>query len=63
MQFSEISPVLIPIAAMLVPIVAIVGNVVLKVMRLQLLHETVKHLADRGQPIPPELLSSMIGKK
>ena len=63
MQWAELSPFIIPVVGMLIPIVAIICHTVMKVMRMQMLHETVKHLADRGQPIPPELLNSIISQK
>jgi len=63
MRLDELSPFIIPVTAMLIPIVAIICHTVMKVMRLQMLHETVKHLADRGQPIPAELLNSITHQK
>lgn len=60
---TDLSPILIPLVALLIPIVGIIANTVLKVTRLHLLHETVRNLSANGQPIPPELLSEIAGKK
>ena len=62
-SFSDLSPILIPITALLIPIVSIIAWVVLKITRLHLLHETVRHLSEHGQPIPPELLSKIVDDK
>ncbi|MDP9107913.1 MAG: hypothetical protein M3N23_02445 [Pseudomonadota bacterium] len=61
--FSDLSPVLIPVFALLIPIVGIVASAILKITRLNLLHETVRHLATHGQPIPAELLSKISDSK
>ncbi len=61
--FNELSPNLIPIVALLIPIVGIIAGVTLKITRLNLLHETVRQLGANGQPIPPELLNMIIDRK
>jgi len=61
--FTDISPLLIPIVALLIPIVGIIAWATVKITRLNLLHETARHLAAKGQPIPPELLEKIVGKK
>jgi hypothetical protein len=61
-SFTDMSPILIPIVALLIPIVGIIAGVTLKITRLQLLHETVRQISANGQPIPPELLNQIIGK-
>jgi hypothetical protein len=58
-SLNELSPLLIPIIALLIPIVGIIAAVALKITRLHLLHETVRHLSANGQPIPPELLNKI----
>ncbi len=60
---TDLSPILIPITALLIPIVSIIAWLILRITRLHLLHETVRHLSERGQPIPPELLKSIIDSK
>lgn len=60
---SDISPLLIPIIALLIPVVGIIAWATVKITRLNLLHETARHLSANGQPIPPELLEQIIGKK
>ena len=61
--FTDLSPILIPITALLIPIVGIIGAVALKITRLHLLHETVRQLSANGQAIPPELLNKIIDTK
>jgi hypothetical protein len=46
----------IPLVALLIPIAYIVCRFVLQSRKTRVLHETVRHLAQLGQPIPPELL-------
>jgi hypothetical protein len=62
-SLSDLSPVIIPVIALLIPIVGIVAAVTLKITRLHLLHETVRHLSSVGQPIPPAVLDEIIGRK
>ncbi|WP_374661392.1 DUF6249 domain-containing protein [Inhella sp.] len=52
-------PLLIPILALLIPIVAIVAHYVAKSNRERERHETIRMLVKAGQPIPPELLSAV----
>lgn len=47
---------LIPMLGILFPVLLVGVVLHYKSRREQLLMETVQHLADRGQPIPPELL-------
>jgi hypothetical protein len=49
-------PLLIPILALMIPIVAIVAHYISKSTRERERHETLRQLAKAGQPIPPELL-------
>lgn len=60
---SDISPLLIPIVALLTPIVGIIAWAAVKITRLNLLHETARHLSSNGQPIPPEILAEITGHK
>ena len=62
-SLTNLSPLLIPIIALFIPIVAIIARTVLKVTRLNLLHETVRHLSQNGQTIPPELLNQIVDDK
>ena len=48
---------LIPILALLIPIVAIVARYLGKANSERLRHETIRELARAGKPIPPELLA------
>lgn len=57
MSFEHIiSPVLIPILALLIPIVAIAAHHIAKVSNERQRQETIRELVRAGQPIPPELL-------
>ncbi|MBA5605068.1 hypothetical protein H3H36_06785 [Duganella sp. FT3S] len=60
---TDLSPILIPVVALLIPIVGIIASTILKLTRLHLLHETVRTLSANGTPIPPELLGELVGKK
>jgi hypothetical protein len=60
---TDVSPNLVPVILFLIPIIWIIASVVLKITRLQLLHETIRQLSANGQPIPPELLDHILGKK
>lgn len=62
-SFTDVSPLLIPIVALLTPIVYIIAWATVKITRLNLLHETARHLSSNGQPIPPELLAEMVKSK
>jgi hypothetical protein len=55
-QLSHIFPMLIPIVGMLIPIIAIVMGIAAKMQREKLRHDTLRAFAERGQPVPPELL-------
>ena len=46
----------VPLLALLIPIAYIVFRFVLQSRKARLMHETIRHLAQLGQPIPPELL-------
>jgi hypothetical protein len=56
---EQLGPYLVPILALLIPIVAIVGKYVTTIRREELIHETMRQLSERGQPIPPELLAGL----
>lgn len=55
-MFSDLSPLLIPIIGVCIPIVAIVGGLIYRWNAEQARHETIRRLVEKGQPIPPELL-------
>lgn len=62
-SLNDMSPILIPVIALLIPIAGIISWTVIKVTRLNLLHETIRQLAASGQPIPPELMAEITGNK
>jgi hypothetical protein len=61
--FTDLSPILVPIIALLIPIASIAAWAIVKITRLNLLHETVRHLSANGQSIPPELLAKIVDRK
>jgi hypothetical protein len=56
-NFPTIGPLMIPILALLIPIVAIVAHYLGKAHNERQRHETMRALARAGLPIPPELLA------
>ena len=54
--FKHFAPFMIPIVALLIPIVAIIAHYVNKSQRERAIHDTVRQLSAAGQPIPPQLL-------
>ena len=55
-HFHSFGPLMIPILALLIPIVAIVTHYLGKANTERLRHETIRELVKAGQPILPELL-------
>lgn len=49
--------VMIPIIALMIPIVAIVGALWYQAHQTRLTHDTIRLLAEKGQPIPPQLFT------
>ena len=62
-SLSDLSPVLIPIIALLIPIVSVIAIATLKIVRLQLLHETIRQLSASGQTVPSVLLNEIVNTK
>ncbi|MBC3862607.1 hypothetical protein H8K32_10885 [Undibacterium jejuense] len=62
-SLSDLSPVLIPIIALMIPIVSVIAIVVLKIVRMQLLHETIRQISASGQTVPSELLNEIVNTK
>jgi hypothetical protein len=60
---TDVSPILVPIIALLIPIVALIAGAAVRIARLNLLNETVRQMGKNGQPIPPELLEKIAGRK
>ncbi|MBL8279826.1 MAG: hypothetical protein JNL93_24385 [Pelomonas sp.] len=56
-NFQAWLPLMIPILALLIPIVAIVSHYLGKAHSDRQRHETIREIARAGQPIPPELLA------
>lgn len=60
---TNLSPVLIPIIALLIPIVSVIAWAAVKITRLHMLHETIRQISANGQPIPPELIAKIVDNK
>lgn len=60
---TDVSPLLVPILALLVPIVGMIAWATVKISRMNLLHETVRYLSSNGQPVPPELLAEIANRE
>ena len=58
---TDISPQLVPVIALAIPIVGVVAWAIVKITQLNLLHETVRQLSSNGQAVPPELLAKITG--
>ena len=58
-NFHLVSPLMIPILSLLIPIIAIVAHYLGKAHSERQRHETIRELARAGQPIPPELLGEV----
>ncbi len=55
-NLDAVAPLIIPILALCIPIVAIVAHYLAKSSSDRQRHDTIRELARAGQPIPPELL-------
>jgi hypothetical protein len=58
-HFQVFGPLMVPILALLIPIVAIVAHYLTKASGDRQRHETIRELARAGLPIPPELLTDV----
>lgn len=58
-NFHAFNPLMIPILALIIPIVAIVAHYLGRANSERQRHETIRELVRAGQPIPPELLSDV----
>lgn len=55
-QWSGLMGVMIPIVAILMPVAIVFIALYFRHQRQVSLHETIKHLADKGMPVPKDLL-------
>ena len=58
-NFHAFSPLMIPILALMIPIVAVVAHYLGRAHSERQRHETIRELVRAGQPIPPELLNDV----
>lgn len=58
-NFHLVSPLMIPILSLLIPIIAILAHYIGKAHTERQRHETIRELARAGQPIPPELIGDV----
>lgn len=59
-DLQHLAPLLIPIVALFVPIVAIVMGVSARMRRTELMHETLRQMVAQGREIPPQLLDGSL---
>jgi hypothetical protein len=57
---TDLGPLIIPVLALCIPIVAIVMKVLSKMRRAELMHETVRQMVAQGREIPPQLLDGSL---
>jgi hypothetical protein len=55
---KHLAPFAVPLLALCIPIFAIVMRSLERMRRNNNLHATLRHLSERGTPIPPELLEA-----
>ena len=58
---KHLAPFAVPLMALLIPIVAIIMRGLVRIKRNQYLHETIRLMTEKGLPIPPELISAVVG--
>ena len=58
---KHLAPFAVPLMALLIPIVAIIMRGLVRIKRNQYLHETIRIMTEKGLPIPPELISAVVG--
>jgi hypothetical protein len=58
---KHLAPFAVPLMALLIPIVAIIMRALVRIKRNQYLHETIRLMTEKGLPIPPELISAVVG--
>jgi hypothetical protein len=57
---KHLAPFVIPIVALLIPIIAILMRAKERMLRNQNLHETIRQISEKGLPIPEELLKAAV---
>jgi hypothetical protein len=58
---KHLAPFAVPLMALLIPIIAIIMNGLVRIKRNRYLHETIRLMTEKGLPIPPELISAVVG--
>lgn len=58
---KHLAPFAVPLMALLIPIVAIIMRGLVRIKRNLYLHETIRLMTEKGLPIPPELISAVVG--
>lgn len=54
---TEVAPLLIPIIALMIPLLTIWSKSQARIARNRELHETIRGMVDKGLAVPPELLA------
>ena len=57
---KHIAPFAIPLLALCIPIIHILMGGVVRIRRHQQLHETIRHMTEKGLPIPEELIKAVV---
>ena len=58
---KHLAPFAVPLMALLIPIIAIIMSGLVRIKRNRYLHETIRLMTEKGLPIPPELISAVVG--
>ena len=58
---KHLAPFAVPLMALMIPIIAIIMSGLVRIKRNRYLHETIRLMTEKGLPIPPELISAVVG--
>jgi len=57
---KHLAPFAIPLLALCIPIIHILMGGVVRIRRHQQLHETIRHMVEKGLPVPEELINAVV---
>jgi hypothetical protein len=57
---KHIAPFAIPLLALCIPIVALLIAGIVRIKGQRQLHETIRHMAEKGLPVPEELINAVV---
>jgi hypothetical protein len=58
---KHLAPFAVPLMALMIPIIAIIVSGLVRIKRNRYLHETIRHMTEKGLPVPPELIQAVVG--